>query len=161
MNSKTKLTILLILPVFLLGISPALGDTSLKAESILQKMDSALHPEGLFEFRCKALTEVGNVPAGESVIPRISAEVNIYYIGPYDFRVEYSAPYGTVFPEGILRLRGDDPMTLANPALKQALLAVYDAVFAGERVYEENNRISLIWPCLGYVISPGEVMGAI
>ena len=120
-------------------ISPSHADADSKSESLLTKMEKALHPEGLESFICSV--KLGMSVSGMNIddFPHLAAlkipdvELNITYIAPYDFRFVFSdgaSPGGIDL--GPMRLRGDDPLLLSNPAMKQALLAVYDAEYLGE-----------------------------
>jgi len=115
------------------AVLPAFSETSPDAQAVLDKMDAARHPEGLKGFRCTARIEILTNPDRSSTLmdppgpPAENPDVYITYIAPYDFRVEYSGPdYAGTYPKDFTRLRGDDPLTLANPAMEQELLAVYE-----------------------------------
>ena len=114
------------------AVLPAFSQTSADASAILGKMDASRRPEGLKVFRCAAHIEIlSTLDRGTRYLdppgpPDENPAINITYVAPYDFRVEYSGPeYAGTYPKDFTRLRGDDPLTLANPALKQELLAVY------------------------------------
>jgi flagellar basal body-associated protein FliL len=140
---RTSIFPLAIIPLLFLGASTAFAETDSKAEVILRKIDAALHPEGLEGFHCTARIELSETPGTESGLPgptaysEADAEIRINYIAPYDFRVEYPESYraGESHSVQMIRLRGDDPFTLANPALKQALSAVYNAEYTGAEFY--------------------------
>lgn len=138
MSLKSLLLTVFTLCLLCIAISPASGDTDTKAEAILDDIAKARHPEGLSSFTCHA-EMVTSVEGSESIgagflalleIPVIGMDIT--YIAPFDFRVEIeNSPIPGFDAISDLRLRGDDPLTLSNPALKQSLLAVYDAEYAG------------------------------
>ena len=138
MRPKSLLLTVFTLCLLCIAISPASGDTDTRAEAILDDIAEARHPEGLSSFTCRAEMETGvegggNIGAGFLALLEMPViGMDITYIAPFDFRVEIeNSPIPGVDAISDLRLRGDDPLTLSNPALKQSLLAVYDVEYTG------------------------------
>lgn len=120
-----------------------LADADPKAEAILDDISDARHPEGLSGFICYAemKTRVEGDPSGSmgflALLELPVIGMDITYVAPFDFRVEITnSPVSGMDILSSTRLRGDDPVMLSNPALKQALLAVYDIEYVG---MDEHN----------------------
>jgi len=122
-----------------------LADADSKAEAILDDISDARHPEGLSGFTCHAEMKTrvdGDTSGGTGFLAMLELPVigmDITYIAPFDFRVDITnSPVPGLDVLSSTRLRGDDPVMLSNPALKQALLAVYDIEYVGK---DEHNGV--------------------
>jgi flagellar basal body-associated protein FliL len=139
---RNSLFILICLCVQLVLASPVSADADDESGKLLDRMANARHPQGLTGFTCHAEMETtieGEELDALSALAMFEMPVvgmNITYLAPFDFRVEIeNSPIPEVDDLVGIRLRGDDPLTLSNPGLKQALLAAYEIKYIGEGIH--------------------------
>ncbi len=128
--------------LFIVLALPVAASADAQSGKLLDKMFNARHPRGLSGFTCRAEMETtiegdeSNALSALAILDMPTIGMDITYVAPFDFRVSIeNSPIPTEDSLESIRLRGDDPLTLANPALKQALLAVYDVEYIGYAVY--------------------------